>query len=164
MTNLLDPADMLFLGLTAKDVLIAGGWLLTILGWFVSNLQANRRERRKEARAEIDACIKLLTDLVQKARIYFCGSDDADKSKHTAAEIKFELQRVLMRVERLEKRYVIFDVFGACGELMDAITSDPFESAQRQLMAPDSDHMMKIESDAHVLISQMEEGFTNAFG
>jgi hypothetical protein len=46
-------ADVLFLGLTAKDLLIAGGWFFTIIGWLVSNAQANSRERRKEVRAEI---------------------------------------------------------------------------------------------------------------
>ncbi|PUE06863.1 hypothetical protein B9Z51_13105 [Limnohabitans sp. T6-5] len=157
-------ADVLFLGLTAKDLLIAGGWFFTIIGWLVSNAQANSRERRKEVRAEIDACIKLQADLVLKSRTYF-GSPESDQlSKPRAAEIRFELQRLITRVERLEGKYPQFDVTGACGELMDAISGDPFESVDREALPADSDLLLKIESDTHVLIDQLEDGFVHAFG
>ena len=157
-------ADVLFHGLTAKDLLIAGGWLFTIIGWVVSNAQAASRERRKEVRAEIDACIKLQADLVLKSRTYF-GSPESDPlSKSRAAEIRFELQRLITRVERLEGKYPQFDVTGACGELMDAISGDPFESVDREALPADSGLLLKIESDTHVLIDQLEDGFFNAFG
>ena len=83
--------DVILLGLTAKDLLIAGGWLLTIIGWLVSSSQANSRERRKEARAEIDACIKLLSELVIKTRIYYGAAASDLLSKSRASEIRFEL-------------------------------------------------------------------------
>lgn len=156
--------DVLFLGLTVKDLLIGGGWFFTIVGWLVSNAQANSREKRKEARAEVDACIKLLSELVIKSRSYYSTSATDLKAKSTAAEIRFELQRLIARVERLEAKYVKFDVTGACGELMDAISGDPFESAQREELAADSDLLLKVESDAHVLIEQLEEGFLRTFG
>lgn len=156
--------DVIFLGLTAKDLLIAGGWFFTIVGWLVSNSQANSREKRKEARAEIDACIKLLAELVLKSRAYFGAPASDTLSKSRAAEIRFELQRLIARVERLEGKHAQFDVTGACGELMDAITHDPFESADRVELAADSDLLMKIESDTHVLIDQLEDGFIKAFG
>ncbi|MDO8440223.1 MAG: hypothetical protein Q7S97_03300 [Polaromonas sp.] len=157
-------SDVIFLGLTAKDLLIAGGWFFTIVGWIVSNAQANSREKRKEARAEIDACIRLLADLVAKSRPYFGAPATDSLSKSRAAEIRFELQRLITRVERLEGKHAEFDVTGACGELMDAISGDPFESAGRETLAADSDLMLKIESDAHVLINQLEDGFVKAFG
>jgi len=155
--------NVLFLGLTAQDLLISGGWFLTIIGWLVSNSQANSRERRKEVRAEIDACIKLQSDLVLLSRTYF-GSPESDQlSKSRAAEIRFEMQRLITRVERLEKKYPQFDVTGACGELMDAISGDPFESINRQALPADSDFLLKIESDTHVLIDQLESSFINVF-
>jgi len=156
--------DVIFLGLTAKDLLIAGGWFFTIVGWLVSNAQANSREKRKEARAEIDACIKLLAELVVKSRIYFGAAASDPLSKSRASEIRFELQRLITRVERLEDKHAQFDVIGACGELMDAISGDPFESADREVFAVDSDLLLKIESDTHVLINQLEDGFVKAFG
>ena len=157
-------SGVILLGLTAKDLLIAGGWFFTIVGWLVSNAQANGREKRKEARAEIDACIKLLAELAIKCRSYF-GAPVTDLSaKSRAAEIRFELQRLITRVERLEGRYAEFDVAGACGELLDAISGDPFESAAREVLAADSDFMLKVESDIHVLINQLEDGFVKAFG
>lgn len=156
--------DVIFLGLTAKDLLIAGGWFFTIVGWLVSNAQANSREKRKEARAEIDACIKLLAELVIKARSYFGFPATELLSKSKAAEIRFELQRLITRVERLESKHAEFEVTGACGELMDAISGDPFESVDREALAADSEILLRIESDTHVLINQLEDGFVKAFG
>ena len=158
-----DP-DVILAGLTAKDLLIAGGWLFTILGWFVSNTQANRRERRKEVRAEMDACIKLLAELLIKSRMYFCSSPSDTSAKPRAAEIRFDLQRLITRIERLENKHAEFDVIGACGELMDSVSGDPFESAERTEFAADSDLMLKIESDTHFLIDQLEDGFAKVFG
>ena len=162
MPTVVNP-DVIFLGLTAKDLLIAGGWFFTIVGWLVSNAQANSREKRKEVRAEVDACIKLLAELVLKTRFYFgvLATDALSKSK--AAEIRFELQRLITRVERLEGKHAQFDVTGACGELMDAISGDPFESADREVLAADSDLLLRIESDTHVLINQLEDGFVKTF-
>ena len=90
MSTAVNP-DVILLGLTAKDLLIAGGWLLTIIGWLVSSSQANSRERRKEARAEIDACIKLLSELLIKTRTYYGAAASDLLSKSRASEIRFEL-------------------------------------------------------------------------
>ena len=156
--------DVIFLGLTAKDLLIAGGWFFTIIGWLVSSAQANSREKRKEVRAEIDACVKLLAELVIKSRFYFTSPATDSLSKSQAAEIRFELQRLITRVERLERKHAEFDVTGVCGELLDAVSGDPFDSADREALAADSDLLLKIESDTHVLINQLEDGFVKAFG
>lgn len=156
-------SDTILLGLTAKDLLIGGGWFFTIAGWFVSNSQANTREKRKEVRTEVDACIKLLAELLGKVRSYYSGSSKDAAAKPLAAEIRFELQRIITRIERLENKNLGFDVTGACGELMDAISGDPFESAQRTRLALDSDLLIKIELDTHVLIDQLEDGFAIAF-
>jgi hypothetical protein len=163
MPTVVNP-DVIFLGLTAKDLLIAGGWFFTIVGWLVSNAQANSREKRKEVRTEIDACIKLLAELVVKSRSYYGAPVIDSLSKSRAAEIRFELQRLITRVERLGGKHAEFDVTGACGELMDSISGDPFESADREALAADSDLLLKIESDTHVLIDQLEDGFVKAFG
>jgi hypothetical protein len=47
---------------------------------------------------------------------------------------------------------------------MDAISGDPFESVHREALPADSDLLLKIESDTHVLIDQLEDGFVNVFG
>lgn len=163
MPTPVDP-DVILAGLTAKDLLIGGGWFFTIAGWFVSNSQANTRERRKEVRAETDACIKLLAELLVKARAYFCSSPSDPLAKPRAAEIRFELHRLITRIERLESKHAGFDVIGACGELMDSVSGDPFESAERTELSADSDLMLKIESDIHFLIDQLEDGFAKVFG
>jgi hypothetical protein len=155
--------DFIFLGLTLKDILISGGWFLTIAGWFVSNYQTNLREIRKESWSEKDACIKLVSELVSKSRTYY-GTLPTDKlSKSQAAEIQFELQRVIARLERLEKKHLKFEVTDVCGDLFQAITGDPFESLDRTVLNADSDVVINIEMHAHAVIDQLEEGFVVSF-
>lgn len=155
--------NILFLGLTLKDLLIAGGWLLTIFGWFISGTQANNREIRKEIRSEVDACCKMVSDLLVKARVYYSSPPTDPLEQSRASEISFDLQRLITRIERLEKRYSQFEMMGAGSELMDSLTGGDFATADRKLETANSDLMQKIESDIHFLIDRLEDGFYFVF-
>ena len=155
--------EILFWGLTAKDLLIAGGWFLTVVSWFVSNNQATKREKRKEVRSEIDSCGKQIAALLEKTRSYYCDPNAKEKDKSLAAEIRFELQRLIGRIERLENQYPHFEVIGACSEMLDSISGYQFESSERETLSPDDDLLLKIEADTHFLMRQLEDGFILAF-
>lgn len=146
-----------------KDVLIGVGWLLTIVGWLVSSRQANKREERKEIRSEVDACCRTTAELLAKTRKYYAMASAPDSEAVTGAEIRFDLQRLFVRVERLERIYPQFDVMNAGGELLDSITGGDFEVVTRVACAADSEKMLKIESDAHFLMDSLEDGFQRAF-
>ncbi len=158
-----NSSDFVFYGLTFKDVLIAVGWLVTIVGWGVSNRAANNREKRKESRAEVDACTKQLGELILKVRDYFTKPANDSQAKLASTTILFELRRLVGRLEILEAKYPQFEVVNACGELFDSVTGDPFDSTERVELLPSSDHMLKIESDVLFLIGQLEMGFYSKF-
>lgn len=152
-----------FLGLSAKDLLIAGGWFLTVLSWTVANRQANAREVRKETKAEVDACCKAASQLLTTCRSYFQLSATDEVADGASASIRFELQRLLMRAERLESRYSRFEVMGACEELLESVTGGDFDSGSRPAYSASSDKLRKIESDVHFLVERLEEGFAREF-
>jgi hypothetical protein len=157
------PDQIILFGLSAKELLLAGTWLVTMIGWIVTNRQANNRENRKDARAELEACCKMAAELLNKCRTYYAQEPIHQQEKCLAAEIGFELKRLIIRAERLESRYGSFDVIGACVELVDSVSGGDFESKTRKVRMPDSRKIRKIESDIHFLMNQLEDGFFNQF-
>lgn len=151
------------MALDAKDAVVVAGWFLTIVGWLVSSVTANKRERRKEARTEVDACAKMAHELLGFSRDYYTRPASDVAVAGLGAKIRFEVQRLVIRVERLEKKHAHFDVANSVSELYDAITGGDFDSKTREASNFDSDVLLKIESDVHFLIDQLEEGFFRAF-
>jgi len=113
-------------------------------------------------RTEIDACCKMAAELLTKGRQYYT-TPPTPTSSGTEAEIRFDLQRLLTRVERIEKRCAAFDVTNAGVELMDSLTGGDFESVSRQQVPHNSDLISKIESDVHFLMDALEDGFGRQF-
>lgn len=145
-----------------KDALVTVGWL--VVGWLIGNLQANNREKRKECRAEIEAICKAALELFLKLREYysFLPSDEEDDIR--IAEISFEVKRILIRTERLNRRVPHFkSALVACGEFFDCMISNPFASKSREKYGPGSQILREIEASVHNLIDQLEEGFSAAF-
>lgn len=149
--------------MTSKDLLIAGGWIVAVAGWLVGNYQANRREKRKETRTEIDACCKMAAEILVKCRVYYGTLADDPLDASRSADIRFEVQRLFIRAERLQNKYAKFEVIGACEELLDSSSGDQFESKERPVFAANSNLLLKIESDIHFLIDRLEDGFAKEF-
>jgi hypothetical protein len=147
-----------------KDVLITVGWLLAALGWTISNRQANNREMRKETRSEVDAICKAAAEVIGKCRSYYAAGPSADDDDAKAAEIAFEVKRILIRTERLNRRLAKFKpAVLAGGEFFDAVTQEPFQSKNRPKIGPGSRELEAVETGVHNLIDKLEEGFTSKF-
>lgn len=137
--------------------------ILTIVGWYVANSASANREIRKEKRAEVDACCKMLADILGKARAYYTKpAIDAEAIK-VGRELVFDLHRVLQRIERLEKACPKFDASGTCGELHEAATGGDFESQSRQALPHNDPAIMKIEHWTHMTMDRLEDGFITTF-
>lgn len=109
-----------------------------VIGWFVTNAQADKREKRKEFRAEIDAIEKILDGLMVKLAEYYRSVDRDDAAKLAELEIKAMFQSIDLRCERLAKRQsggelgLFIDPINALREeLYDQGTGGYFESATR---------------------------------
>lgn len=137
--------------------------ILTIVGWYVANSTSAKREIRKEKRAEVDACCKMLADILGKARFYYTKpASDPDAIK-AGRELVFDLHRVLQRIERLEKACPKFEVSGTCGELHEAATGGDFESSSRQALAHNDPVITRIEHWTHMTMDRLEDGFLATF-
>lgn len=73
-------------------------WSLVVAGWLVINRQHNRREARKETRAQLDELREALAELEQNAESYHSA---ANHSERDARRIKVQLQRATYAVDRL---------------------------------------------------------------
>ena len=133
--------------------------ILTVIGWYVANTASAKREIRKEKRSEVDACCKMLADILSTARSYYTkAADDSDAIKG-GRELVFDLHRVLQRIERLEHACPKFDVSGTCGELHEAATGGEFESKSRLALPHDASKILEIEYWTHNVMDRLEDGF-----
>ena len=147
-----------------KDALITGGWLIAVVGWFISNNQANQREKRKETRAEIDAISAAMTELLAKCRVYYTGEPSDAEDDLRSAEIAFDVKRILVRVERLHLRVPELKVaVYACAEFFDAVTGEHFQSKARAKFLLSDKQFEAMEFAAHYVNDSLEDGFSQAF-
>ncbi len=102
-------------------------------------------------------------DLLAKSRKYFALAGSDDDAKPLAADIRFDLHRLLSRVERLERKFPKFQIIAAAGQLMDSMTGDDFDSLERVKESLDSDRMIRIESDLHHVLNCLEDGHADTF-
>lgn len=152
-----------FNNVTLKDLMIMGAWLLTIIGWGVTSSQASDRERRKETRTEVDACCTMIAKLLEKVKKYYLTDADDLANKSLGAEIKFDLKRLILRAERIELKHNKFRVIVACGDYLDSVTGEDFETKSRPLYSLDSDRIITIEMATHELMEKFERGFNLTF-
>jgi hypothetical protein len=138
------------------------GWLVTAVGWVVTSWQANRREVRKERRAEVDACCKMTAELLERSRKFYLA-DATDTSQHSAADIHFLMARLIRRVERLGQQHWGLEAVSEVGSLFDSVTGNDFDSPHRQRRAADDPLFKKIEEDAHVLMDKLENAFAHIY-
>ncbi len=147
-----------------KDALITVSWVLAAVGWVITNRQSNTREKRKETRTEVDAICKAAAELLATCRKYYASGPDDAEDDARAAQIAFEVKRILVRTERLNRRVPKFKkAKEACGQFFDDVTQEPFQSKKRAKHGPGSALVRDIEDAVHSLIDQLEEGFSSAY-
>jgi hypothetical protein len=147
-----------------KDALTGVSWLLVAVGWFISNGQANQREKRKETRSEVDAICKVVAEVLIKCRTYYSTPPNDPKDDERGSEIAFEVHRIVTRTERLQDRVIYFNkAVDSVGSFFDAITSAPFQSKTRLPVSAGSPKLLEIEAAVHGLIDALEESFTFSY-
>lgn len=145
-----------------KDVAIVGSWALTAIGWFLNARTSNQRELRKEVRKEIDDCIKAAYDLLQLTKDYYYDPERTHDAGRTS-QIRFDLQRLLTRIERLSGRCKKITGTYQLGELMDRLTGDDFDTVTRRVLVPRDERVRAMEQSVHALIDKLEDGFLQQF-
>lgn len=139
------------------------GWFVTVVGWLVTSYQANRREARKEKRAEVDACCKLAAELLDKARVFYSLPGAHESASGKAAEVRFLLQRLLSRLERMQLQDARFRLRLPGSDLMESLTGGDFESIGRLALGVSDPVLLDIEGDTHRVMNELEIGFQDSF-
>lgn len=149
-----------------KDYGPAVPWILVAGGWIISNIQANRRELRKEVRSEIVEIEAIIKAVGKELRTYYGTEPATDKSHEHALNIKVSMKELDGRFDRLFSRNLgqfptdpPLSMQDAREAFFDAVTGAKFESATR----PKGDELRLILAKQHTAGLTLVEGLHSAF-
>jgi ethanolamine utilization microcompartment shell protein EutL len=133
--------------------------LVVVLGWFVSNAQANRREDRKEARASVDLSKKMILTIGDDALKYLCGGPN-----DIAVLIKSNLDALEVELSRMPHfRVRGAPLMGRLIDFQDAITGGDFETADRSAKSTTSAEVAQVLRTRNALLAETERQFRAFF-
>lgn len=138
------------------------GWALVIIGWAVVSHGHNKRERRKEIRAEIVTLVTRIRELEQQAHDYFTTSVNA-QSFANALRIKSGLQHLALALNRLSQHEAILDVRDQLIEFRQEVTKGDFESEARIPLPPHDARFVEITHAACGLVNALEAAFRRRY-
>ena len=125
-------------------------WAIAAVGWFISNHHANRRERRKEFRQEIDAITSILDGISSKFEKYYEFELRGKDALTLERKIKLLFKEIEYKKERIEKRKLSFKsraelkkFLAKFEEFFDFSTGKYFESND---MLPEDRQQAQIET------------------
>lgn len=138
---------------------LAIGWGVTAAGWLVTSLQANKRETRKEYRAEVTA-LEVSTDrLLEAYRRYLSETDEA-KCEQARLQVHSDVNRVRRRVEGLEGA-VGGEICRKFENLFEVLTGGDFESKSRR--SGSGNNYARVVTAAEDLLECAETWFRNKY-
>lgn len=156
------PATQVSCPSSTSQPIALGIFTLLVGAWITHRLSA-RRELRKECRTEVDACCKMIADLLDKGRKCFALLGSEEEARKLSSEVVFDLHRLTKRVERLKLRYRYFAIERSLDALSESLTGDDFDSKDRPSYPRSSDRVRSIEEDVHGLMDALEDGFSTSF-
>lgn len=129
--------------------------LLVVMGWFVANLQANKREDRKEARALVDAAKARAMQIAGDSLKYLCEgqTDLAIQIKSSFEALEVELTRLpnfSSKASPLLKTLIDFQ---------DAVTGGDFETASPARRTSQSPEVAAVLRTRNAFHAELERQF-----
>lgn len=126
-----------------------------VIGWFVANHQANRREDRKEARSLVDQVKSRANLIAEQSLQYQCE----DKSE-LAVLIKSSIDALEIDLSRMPNFAVKnAPLITALIDFQDAVTGGDFETAGRIKRSAASDEIATVLRTRNRLLSEIERQF-----
>jgi len=133
-----------------------GTWLIIILGWFIVNYLHNKRELRRESRAQLDAFNTSLSSVERKAIEYHL------KLEHDEILAR-ELKRQLDEIRKLSIRLGLVDTKAhnlLIIKLRKSITFDNFDNCTNHKQENENGELIAgIYDSCDDFIDKMESGF-----
>ena len=145
-------------------------WILAALGWIISGRQADRREKRKEFRAELDAMENLVKDILSRALSYFRDGECEPSAKTDEMDIRALLHELDLKWQRIKKRQTggtLGLYVDACGEKLevfyDLVTSAYVQADDRISVDAVNVHTRDIYVQAHLFVEALHSLFLKKF-
>jgi hypothetical protein len=141
--------------MASKDWVDGIPWAIAVVGWAVTHVFSESRERRKESRAQMDKLYENLGTAVAEAyRFHTAAEFDTQKARELVAKVH--------RVERLLNRIGCFDqdafVPGII-QLRRSITLNNFDKSEFEQQQADSEILEGIESASEEIEDEMERQY-----
>ncbi len=147
----------------AKALAPVGSWVIVIIGWMIVSKDNNKRELRKEIRAQVTEIGRMVDALVKEAAEYYCKPGSDPTTVTLALQIKRDLKRVSMAAQRLRAINAHFDVGDALTELRQHVSGGGFDSAERPPCAPGDHKHYEIADAAANFTDQLERRFAEVY-
>jgi hypothetical protein len=146
-----------------RDYGPAIAWIIVFVGWFVTNRQANQREKRKEIRADVDRITGMIRQLVDDHRLYFTAPVGSPEEIRNGVAIKASFQRISMALERQTGRIECAESKAHFVQLYELMTGGDFEDTSRKVRNQSDHSFVTAASFAERTINAIERGFLAKF-
>lgn len=136
--------------------------LLVIIGWFVVSRDNDRRETRKEIRAQLNELAQRLDALTNSAVTYYCDTQNTDRNSAVTLEIQLKqgLERLAMNISSIGRIEPSFEeAHDVLDKLYTAITGhQKFESrTYGGTLARDDEAVLSIALRSAQLLNDLDE-------
>ncbi|GEM_PF-3214948 len=102
-------------------------WIVTVIGWFVTNSLTKKRESRKEVRETLDKIYDATEALLKSSHTYYCSKDPGEQEV-SCCEIYASLEKINGLCSRLENDYKDIKLISKLDSLFEIITGGDFNS------------------------------------
>lgn len=134
-------------------------WALVICGWLVVNWQHNKREARKELRAQLDKLRTTLSELEGQAEQYHTAPEHSEAE---ARRVKVMLQRLVYSLDHLNLLNNLAREMKVIA-LRRAITYRNFDTPKHSAQAIGGELIAGINAAVDDLVNALEERFRSRF-
>jgi hypothetical protein len=132
-------------------------------GWIVISRDNNKRETRKEIRAQINDIAKLIRNIEDSARSYFQLAPATSEAARLSLAIRRDLQHLAGQLTALKPRHEALNFDLLLLAYRRSITGGEFDSQARVARSHRDILFLEIGNNAHCLIVALEEAFAKNF-
>jgi hypothetical protein len=154
-----------------KDFAPPVAWIVAVCGFFYNNDTANKREKRKEFRSEIDAITVNIKDINKKMSEYYALESRDAKARSIETEVKILFREIDLKSGRLNKRKLsgvnLSKQKEVCQKHFDSLfelsTGNYFESDDWKSKQEKEDNFNRLNIEGLLLTEAMHSLFLDAF-
>jgi hypothetical protein len=136
-------------------------WILVAIGWYLVNMQNDKREARKELRAKVTELCKLVSDIEADTTVFYARSGDAEQAAADRGKITHKLSLLGVGTSQIAPRY--HPVIETVVAFRKSITPDEFDEESRPPLKYSHPTLDGVRFAAEQLVSELEAAFSKRY-